>query len=300
MYMVGGRLTLAELVRFLLAAVLVGAAAAKLAAGANGRSALRTYGIRNGRLQAGIWALLILAEAGLAVALASSVPLASEAAAALFALFAIALMIALARGRAGAPCGCLGARSRISWAGAARTAALACAFAVLPWFPDVRPSTQTWLAVGLAVALGGIGLLTVALLALARETGELRLALAPQAALSLEHEGPQIGSRTALHERFSRGRALALAVFTSPGCRLCEALEPAVRLVASDPEVELEVFEERRDIELWRSLRIPGSPYGVVVDPAGMVLAKGTFNTLLQLEGLLATAQRRIHGHVHA
>jgi hypothetical protein len=156
------------------------------------------------------------------------------------------------------------------------------------------------LVAGLAVALGGIGLLTVALLALARETGELRLALAPQAALSLEHEGPQIGSRTALHERFSRGRTLALAVFTSPACRLCKALEPAVRLVGSDPEVELEVFEERRDVELWRALRIPGSPYGVVVDRAGTVLAKGTFNTLLQLEGLLATAERRVHGHVHA
>ena len=124
--------------------------------------------------------------------------------------------------------------------------------------------------------------------------------MAPQAALSLEHEGPRIGSRTALHERFSRGRTLALAVFTSPGCRLCEALEPAVRLVGSDPKVELEVFEERRDSELWRALRIPGSPYGVVVDPAGTVLAKGTFNTLLQLEGLLATAERRVHEHVHA
>jgi len=170
MYMVGGRVSVAELVRFLLAAVLASAAAAKLAAGASGRSALRSYGISNGRLRAAIWGMLILAEIALAVAVASSVPLAAEASAALLALFALALMIALARGRAGAPCGCLGARSRISWAGAARTAALAGAFALLPWFPDVRPSTQTWLVAGLAVALAGLGLLTVALLALARET----------------------------------------------------------------------------------------------------------------------------------
>lgn len=298
--MVEGRLGVAELVRFLLAAVLAGAAAAKLAAGADGRSALRSYGINNRSIQAGIWALLILAETGLAVAVASKVPLAAEAAAALFALFALALVIALARGRAGAPCGCLGARSRISWAGAARTLVLAGALAALPWLPDIRPSTQTWLVAGLAVALGGIALLAIAVVALARETGELRLALAPQAALSLEHEGPEIGSRTALHERFSRGRTLALAVFTSPGCRLCQALEPAVRLVASDPAVELEVFEERRESDLWRALRIPGSPYGVVVDPTGTVLAKGTFNTLLQLEGLLATAERRVYAHAHA
>jgi hypothetical protein len=298
--MVGGRLTVAVLVRLLLAAILASAAATKLAAGANGRSALRSYGISNARFRAAVWGALILAEIGLAVAVSSSVPLAAEAAAALLALFALALVIALARGRGGAPCGCLGPRSRISAAGAARTAALAVAFASLRWFPEVRPSTQTWLVAGLAVALGAIGLLAVAVLALARETGELRLTLAPQAALSLEHEGPQIGSRTALRERFSRGRTLALAVFTSPGCRLCEALEPAVRLVGSDPEVELEVFEEQRESELWRALRIPGSPYGVVVDPAGTVLAKGTFNTLLQLEGLLAAAERRVHGVAHA
>ena len=291
---------MAELVRFLLAAVLIGAAAAKLAAGESGRSALRSYGLRSNRLRAGVWAFLILAEVGLAVAVASSVPLAAEASAALFALFAVVLVITLARGRAGAPCGCLGARSRISWIGAGRTTALAAAFAIVPRLPDEQPSTQAWLVVGLAVALAGVGLLMVALLALARETGELRLALAPQAALSLEHEGPQLGSRTALHERFSRGRTLALAVFTSSGCRLCEALEPAVRLVATDPKVELEVFEERRDSELWRALRIPGSPYGVVVDEAGTVLAKGAFNTLLQLESLLATAERRVHGHAYA
>jgi hypothetical protein len=300
MYMVVGRLSVAELVRFVLAVLLASAAAAKLAAGANGRAALRSYGISNGQLRAGVWALLILAETGLAVAVAASVPLAAEAAAALFALFALVLIIALARGRSGAPCGCLGARSRISWTGAARTAGLAAVFAVLPLLPDERPSTQAWLVFGLVVALAGVGLLTVALLALARETGELRLALAPQAALSLEHEGPRLGSRTALHARFSRGPALALAVFTSSGCRLCEALEPALRLVASDPKVELEVFEERRDNELWRALRIPGSPYGVVVDAAGTVLAKGAFNTLMQLEGLLATAERRTYEHVYA
>src|SRR5262245_45523423 len=115
--MVEGRLSVAEFVRVLLAAVLAGAAAAKLGAGAAGRSALSSYGIRNRSIQAGLWALLILVETGLAVAVASSVTLAAEAAAALFAVFALALVIALAGGRAGAPCGCLGARSRISWGG---------------------------------------------------------------------------------------------------------------------------------------------------------------------------------------
>src|SRR5262245_36304858 len=114
MYMVVGRLSVAVFVRVLLAALLAGAAAAKLAAGADGRSALRSYGVVDRGAQAGLWALLILCESALAVAVAADVPLAAEATAVLLASFALALVIALARGRAGAPCGCLGVRSRIS------------------------------------------------------------------------------------------------------------------------------------------------------------------------------------------
>jgi hypothetical protein len=45
---------------------------------------------------------------------------------------------------------------------------------------------------------------------------------------------------------------------------------------------------------VWESLAVPGSPYGVVLDPDGVVLAKGTFNTLFQLEGLIEDATRPI------
>jgi hypothetical protein len=285
--------TLADLLRWSLAAVLVWAAAAKLAAGDEGRGALRSFGLRGPAVQAAGWAALIAAEAGLAVAVALRVPGAAEAAAALLAAFALALAVAIARGRGGAPCACFGSRSRIGWPGVVRSALLAAGFAVLPFLPDVGPSAQTWLAIGLAVALAAIGLLGVGLLALARELGELRLALGPQAALSLAGEGPELGSRTALIERFVSGRALALAVFSSPGCRLCQALEPSLRHVASDSRVELEVFDEEEDAAAWTELRVPGSPYGVVLDPQGVVLAKGSFNTLPQLEGLLAAAVRR-------
>jgi hypothetical protein len=127
-------------------------------------------------------------------------------------------------------------------------------------------------------------------LALARELGELKLAIAPQSALSLEHEGPELGSRLDLIERFGRRAPLALAVFTSPGCALCTALEPSLRLAASDPEVELELFDEEADADVWAALDVPGSPYGVVLSPDGEVLAKGTFNSLYQLESLLVAA----------
>src|SRR5216684_8355151 len=38
---------------------------------------------------------------------------------------------------------------------------------------------------------------------------------------------------------------------------------------------------------------VPGSPYAVVLGLDGTVLAKGTFNSLGQLESVLATAERR-------
>jgi Methylamine utilisation protein MauE len=282
------------LLRFSLAAVLLAAAAAKLVSGRSSRDALRSYGITKPGLRAVLWAATIVAEGGLAIAVAAGVPGAAEASAGLLAFFALALAVAIARGRTGALCGCLGGRSRIGWPGVARAALLAAAFAALPFLPDATPSTQAWLAIGLAVALAGVGVLAVALLALARELGELRLAVRPQAALSLEHEGPEVGSRLALVERFERRAPILLAVFTSPGCALCRALEPSLRLVASDPEVELEAFDEEADAEVWESLAIPGSPYGVVLAPDGEVLAKGTFNTLFQLESLIADAMQPI------
>ena len=280
------------LLRVLLAAVLLAAAVAKLVSGRVSREALRSYGIAQSVMRAVLWVAAIAAEAGLAIAVAVGVPGASEAAAGLLAFFALTLTVAIARGRAGSPCGCLGGRSRIGWPGVARAALLAAAFAALPVLPDATPATQTWLAIGLGVALAGVAALAVALLALARELGELRLAVRPQSALSLEHEGPELGSRVALVKRFERRSPILLAVFTSPGCALCSALEPSLRLVASDPEVELETFDEEADAEVWRSLAIPGSPYAVVLAPDGEVLAKGTFNTLFQLESLIAAGVR--------
>jgi Methylamine utilisation protein MauE len=270
--------------------VLLGSAAAKLLGGPQARAALRSYGITRDQTQAAAWAGLVTLETALAIGVALGVPGASEVAAALMAVFAFALVWAIRRGRAGKPCGCFGARSRISWSAVARTAVLAAGFAALPFVPETKPSTDAWLVAGLVVALAVLAVVAVALLALAREVGELRLAIAPQAALSLADEGPALGSRLALIERFDKDAPLCLAVFSSPGCALCRALEPSLRLVASDPEVELQIFDEEQDADAWRELAVPGSPYAVVLSPDGEALAKGTFNSLFQLESVLAAA----------
>jgi hypothetical protein len=274
--------------------VLLAAATAKLLAGGGARDAVRSYGIDSPRARATLWAATIAAEGGLGVALAAGVPGAAEGAAALMAVFALALVFAIGRGRSGSPCGCFGGRSRIGWPAVARTALLAAALAAVPVLPETRPSTDAWLAAGLVVALSAVAGLGVAVLALARELGELRLAVAPQSALSLEDEGPPLGSRLELIERFGRSTPLAVAVFTSPGCALCQALEPSLRLVASDPEIELELFDEEADADAWRALAIPGSPYALVLSADGDVLAKGTFNSLYQLESLLVHATKPV------
>jgi len=283
------------LLRFVLSAVLLVAAAGKARAGASARDALRAYGLRSAPLRTAAWGAAIAAEAGLAVAVAVDVDAAFAAAALLFA-FTLAQVVAIARGQAGAPCGCFGGRSRLGWASVARTALLASAFLALPFLPDAKPSTEAWLGIGLGVALVGVVALAVALLALARELGELRLAVAPQAALSIDHEGPELGGRVGLIDRFEGdpGSRRLVAAFTSPNCSLCAALEPSLRLLANDPGVELQLFDEEADADAWAALAVPGSPYAVVLAPDGEVLAKGTFNSLYQLESLLAHATRPV------
>jgi hypothetical protein len=281
--------------RIVLAAVLVGASAAKLASPRSSSAALATFGIHGERARWAVWAALIATELALAAGVAAGLDLAAYLAAAMTATFGVILVSVLRRGRAGAPCACFGARSTVSRTAVARNLVLSFAFVALPLLPEGDLSTDEWLALGLGVALLACAGLAVAVLALAREVGMLRLRLGPGAALEIPDEGPAIGARTELIERFpTPTRAeLALAVFVSDACHVCRGLEPAIASLARDPTLAVEVFEEGANPAAWRAVDAPGSPYAVALDLAGVVLAKGTFNNLAQLESVLATAQRR-------
>jgi hypothetical protein len=183
-----------------------------------------------------------------------------------------------------------------------RNLALAAAFGALPFVPHADPSTDAWLATGLVVALVAVVVLAVCVLALAREVGMLRLAVGPQSALEIPEEGPPVGADSGLAGHLDPRTAadpavLGLAVFTSDGCRLCRQLTPAIRALGRDPHVSLVELDEVRDSAQWRRLDIPGSPFAVAIDVDGRVLAKGTFNSLPQLESVLATAERRRREH---
>jgi hypothetical protein len=279
-----------------LALVLATAAALKLTSGPAGRAALATYGIHDETLAGVAWAALGALEAGLAIGVVTGAQGADYAAAALFAAFTGAQSAALIKGRAGAPCGCFGARGRISRASAGRAALLAVAFALLPLL-DRRPlTTDEWLGIGLGFALAGVIALGVAVLALARELGSLKMSIGPQGALEIASEGPEVGGRTGLRAAFGAeldGGRLGLAVFTSDGCRVCQGLEPVVDAFARDPRVAVRRFDEVEDADAWAMADIPGSPFAVALGGDGTVLAKGTFNTGAQLESVLAAAERR-------
>jgi hypothetical protein len=281
--------------RLVLAGTLLVAAVAKLSDIEGSRAGVETYGFRSINAQALALAVVIAAELALALGVALGVESAYWLAAALMAMFALTTVGAILRGQAGAPCACFGPRSRIGWRGVGRDVVLATGFAALPFLPEESVSTDEWLGIGLGFAFVAIAALGAAVLALAREVGLLRLRVGPSSAIEIAGEGPDLGTRVALASRFSPGpdAELALAVFTSPGCRVCRSLEPTVKAFARLPVLALETFDEVGDREVWEELGIPGSPYAVALDLDGRVLAKGTFNNHAQLESGLATAERR-------
>jgi hypothetical protein len=281
--------------RLVLGLILAGSAVLKLASPASSRAALGTFEIDGEYTRWAAWVLLIAVELGLAIEVIAGSDTAAWFAAAFLAFFAAALVGAILRGKAGAPCACFGSRSTVGWTSVLRNLALAAGFAVLPLLPERSLSTDQWLGLGLGMALLICLGLVIAVLALAREVGMLRLRLGPAAALEIPEEGPGLGERMDVIERFAGlGDAThAVAVFPSEGWRVCRGLEPAIAALAGDPAVAIQAFDEVADRDVWSELRIPGSPFAIALDPGGTVLAKGTFNNLAQLESVLATAERR-------
>jgi hypothetical protein len=231
----------------LLAALLLCAAGLKALDRPGTVVALATYGLDGRRAAWARWAL-VAAE----VAAAIGLMLGSRAAAVLLGAFALGQVAALLAGRGGAPCGCLGARGRLSWWSAARTAALTAAAALL------APAASPW---ALLPAAAGIWLLR---------------ARRPEGALDVAGEGPQIGSRLELP-----GAGARLAVFLSEGCSLCRDLRPALGRIERKDGVE--VIELRAEDFAF----VPGAPYAVMLGAAGQVLAKGSVNTPRQLRSLI-------------
>lgn len=259
--------------------------------------ALATYGISRFRVQRVLLWALVSVELALAAALVAEAPGAAAITAVLFLAFAGVTTAALLAGRGGRPCACFGSASRLTWTSPIRALALAAVAGVvaLGWLPAAPSGYDRWLTIGLAVSVAAIVALALALLALAREVGVLRLETGSRGALEIDGEGPRLGvAQTWAAAVPTSPRALMkLAIFTSDGCPLCRRVEPAVTHVAADPLVAVTIFDEVADAPVWTQAAVPGSPYAVALDLDGVALAKGTFNGLAQLESVVATARAR-------
>jgi hypothetical protein len=117
--------------RVALAAVLAWSAASKLADARRSTAAMATFGFVTPGSRRIAWTIAVLAEAALAVGVAAGSDRAAWLAAALMLLFALTLVSALMRGRAGAPCACFGGGSVVGPRAVGRDLLLAAGFALV-------------------------------------------------------------------------------------------------------------------------------------------------------------------------
>jgi hypothetical protein len=277
------------LARVLAAAILLWAASAKLTSRDPER--LEPYGIPSS-LRAPGYYLLAAVEAAVAIALLLDAPFAPFAAVALGAVFLAALLYARSRGVRRLDCGCFGSKERSVEALLLRAIGFTALAGLGALSVQVStPSRDTLVVIALATLAGAVVVLGALVLALYRQVGLLTLRVGPGVALELAEEGPVLGEAAPELEALVRTGS-ELAVFFSPGCRLCRQLAPAVRALARDG-LAVHVVYENEEPETFERWAIPGTPFAVdVVD--GIVVAKGTVNTLEQLEQLLAVGAERV------
>ena len=142
-----------------------------------------------------------------------------------------------------------------------------------------------WWAVAFAVQWVLLVVLCVVVIALARQVGTLHLRLGPRGALEIDDEGPPLGEAPPVIAAVDPdGETLILGgpgrprlvLFASETCSVCREVAPGVPAAASSGRLQ-----------------------PLVVHEHGVVVAKGTVNTLEQVEGLVDTASQRLSEERH-
>ena len=145
-----------------------------------------------------------------------------------------------------------------------------------------------------------LAVLAVVVVALARQIGVLHLRLSPTGALEIDDEGPRLGeapeARAAIARDGSRitvggPGARRLVAFVSATCPICEQVLPSLPAAAAAHRLVPQVVQ---DPELEIAYDVPGVPFVLVLDEMGVTRAKGTANSLEQIDGLIDTALRRM------
>ena len=232
------------------------------------------------------------AELAVAGGLLAGLAVSAWCAAALLSVFTLVLAAELARGSAPPACACLpwsGPPGRLTLV---RNAVLVAAALAAAEGATPRLGRGFWEA-SYAVLWLAVAGLVVLVLSLYRQVGVLHLRLGPRGALEEEGEGPELGAAID-HPAVPAGRA-ALVAFTSAGCPVCHQIVPGLRVLERDPALRVvhAAYEDAEGPELHAAFDVPGTPYAVYLDAAGVVRAKGTVNTLEQLESLVAAGGSR-------
>jgi hypothetical protein len=157
---------------------------------------------------------------------------------------------------------------------------------------DLSVSADSVVAVMLVLLSGAVVLLSLLVLALYRQVGVLTLRIGPRVPFELAEEGPQLGEAAPELDGL-RGRRSEVVFFFSSTCRICRQLSAGVAALARRG-LAVRVVEEELEEDAFARWNVPGTPFVVhLVD--GVVAAKGTVNTLEELETLLDTGRARVH-----
>lgn len=159
---------------------------------------------------------------------------------------------------------------------------------------------------------------TLVLLGLMRQVGLLHERSSPMGAMITDH-GPDIGDKAPefeLPDYFGRpvniGGAAAdgrstLIMFTAPTCPVCDKLFPIIKSIAKAEKLSVIMISDGAQDEHKRFLdnhelgqiryvvsaeagmafQVGKIPYGVLIDPQGVIRSKGLTNTREHLESLL-------------
>lgn len=159
-----------------------------------------------------------------------------------------------------------------------------------------------------------VGVLALLLLALARQVGVLHERVAPIGALMLD-QGPKVGERAPVFElkdlwgRLTRLGGFRerpmLLLFVSSTCPVCKKVLPIALRLAREEKLDLALIgdeqeEKLRSLvnrtdgvfvfntpEVGQTYKVGKIPYAVLLDPDGVVRAKGLVNNREHLESLM-------------
>jgi uncharacterized membrane protein YphA (DoxX/SURF4 family) len=286
---------LSTIARIVVGLLLLWAAAAKLRRREDLPDWLTAYSVPAQYAHPTAWAVMAVeAVVGILVLFGIALPVSAYAAVALGFVFLAALGWARVNGVERLRCGCFGASEGktthlLLRAGGFTALALVAAFG---GGLDVSASSDTVVAIVLVVLSLAVVGLTLLVFALYRQVGVLTLRIGPRVPFELAEEGPELGQSAPALDGL-RGRRSEVVFFFSSTCRICRQLSAGVAALARQG-LSVRVVEEEQEEDAFARWNVPGTPFVVhLVD--GVVAAKGTVNTLEELELLLDTGRARIH-----